>query len=137
MSEDTVTTETEGTESAGAVAVAERPAPPAAISEADRRRAEHRDRLWLPLLLPVGAILFVAFVVLEDLSFPDFIVDHDRKLAAEKALQELCEKELHDRPADPARAAGDDRHPAGEPIPHPATSACSRARLRPSSASKR
>lgn len=64
MSEDTVTTETEGTESAGAVAVAERPAPPTAISEADRRRAEHRDRLWLPLLLPVGAILLVAFVVL-------------------------------------------------------------------------
>ncbi|MFM7270377.1 MAG: plastocyanin/azurin family copper-binding protein [Actinomycetes bacterium] len=64
MSEDTVTTETEGTEAAGTVAVAERPAPPAAVSEAERRRMEHRDRLWLPLLLPVCSILVVAFVVL-------------------------------------------------------------------------
>jgi plastocyanin len=49
----------------GAVVTLEEPAPPA-IAEAgpDPVRAARRDRLWLPLVIPVGAILAVLFVVL-------------------------------------------------------------------------
>lgn len=57
---------TNTTESSGSVAVAERSEAPAVSSarEKQRLKAERRDRLWLPLLLPVGSILLVAFVVL-------------------------------------------------------------------------
>jgi len=57
------TTENAGT-GEGTVAVAERPAAPAVRTESERRREERRDRLWLPLLLPVCSILAVAFGVL-------------------------------------------------------------------------
>ncbi|MSX81253.1 MAG: hypothetical protein F2736_00500, partial [Actinobacteria bacterium] len=58
--------ETNTTESSGSVAVAERSDAPAvsSASEKQRMKEERRDRLWLPLLLPVGSILLVAFVVL-------------------------------------------------------------------------
>ncbi len=58
--------ETNTTESSGSVAVAERSEAPAvsSASEKQRMKEERRDRLWLPLLLPVGSILLVAFVVL-------------------------------------------------------------------------
>ncbi|MEN9594462.1 MAG: hypothetical protein RLY23_945, partial [Actinomycetota bacterium] len=57
---------TNTTESSGSVAVAERLEAPSVSSarEKQRLKAERRDRLWLPLLLPVGSILLVAFVVL-------------------------------------------------------------------------
>jgi plastocyanin len=57
---------TNTTESSGSVAVAERSEAPSVSSarEKQRLKAERRDRLWLPLLLPVGSILLVAFVVL-------------------------------------------------------------------------
>lgn len=58
--------ETNKTDSSGGVAVAERDATPGVIvaDEKKRLKAERRDRLWLPLLLPVCSILVVAFVVL-------------------------------------------------------------------------
>lgn len=57
---------TNTTESSGSVAVAERSEAPSVSSarEKQRLKAERLDRLWLPLLLPVGSILLVAFVVL-------------------------------------------------------------------------
>jgi hypothetical protein len=61
--QDAPTTETEST-GEGTVAVAERPAAPAVATAEERRRAERRDRFWLPLLLPVCSILAVAFAVL-------------------------------------------------------------------------
>jgi plastocyanin len=60
--QDAPTSETEATGSA--VAVAERPGAPAEVSAAERAKAERRDRLWLPLLLPVLSILAITFVVL-------------------------------------------------------------------------
>lgn len=58
--------ETNKTDSSAGVAVAEGSSSPALIvaDEKKRLKAERRDRLWLPLLLPVGSILVVAFVVL-------------------------------------------------------------------------
>jgi len=72
-----MTDETEGTEPSGgtgeatdaaagestAVAVQEQPAPPAVWPPAPSPQEERRkERLWLPLLLPIGAILVTAFV---------------------------------------------------------------------------
>lgn len=58
--------ETNKTDSSAGVAVAERSLAPAIIEADEKKRikAERRDRLWLPLLLPVCSILVVAFVVL-------------------------------------------------------------------------
>ena len=58
--------DTNTTESSGSVAVAERADAPSVsvVDEKQRLNAERRDRLWLPLLLPVCSILVVAFVVL-------------------------------------------------------------------------
>lgn len=58
--------ETNTTDSSGSVAVAERSEAPAVsiANEQQRLKAERRDRLWLPLLLPVCSILLIAFVVL-------------------------------------------------------------------------
>ena len=48
-------------ESGGGVAVAERPGPVAVVETEQSQRAELRkDRVWLPFLIPIGAILTVA-----------------------------------------------------------------------------
>ncbi len=61
---DQPTGEAEGGEGT-AVAVLDEPEPPAPIETVpvdDGRAEERKTRLWLPLLIPIGAILVVAFV---------------------------------------------------------------------------
>jgi plastocyanin len=66
MTDETEPTDAEAPQGEGtAVAVVEEPAPPAVWPPEPTPLAERRkERFWLPLLLPIGAIVVVAFVAI-------------------------------------------------------------------------